>query len=124
MFLTGEPESEWSPTARAASRKKSKQPEYMRPFSEFPRNGGQTNSLIPAQEATKIPGNDGQLLTVAGSASEVIVDCLERYPAACPTPQDTRAPSNGTGIVSQEVTPSRLRGIDHVSRATCLDGSY
>ena len=115
MFLTGRPESEWGPAARAISRKKSKQPERMGPFSEFPRNKASSLIASSAQETEEVPRNDRQPLTAASSPSDVMVNCPERDPPAWPTPQDAQAPSNDTEIPSHEVTPNRLRCIDHVS---------
>ncbi|KAL4076139.1 hypothetical protein V8B97DRAFT_66703 [Scleroderma yunnanense] len=106
MFLTGYPESAWSPAARAVSRKQSKQSQRVCAFSELPRGNGQAS-----QSFVQTTVEDD--ISVISSASRLTADYSEGHSAICPLPQAAQALSGGTGIASQEVTPNRLQGVDH-----------
>ncbi|KAI6035093.1 survival motor neuron interacting protein 1-domain-containing protein [Pisolithus orientalis] len=113
-FLAGRPESEWSPAARAESRKKSKPSHNTSVVLERLRNAGQGIDTVPpsGQNPVETPGNDTQTIAVANLPSRVMTEPSDNNLATISMLQD-QAQQEDAKLMPREATPSRLRGIDH-----------
>ncbi|KAI6130371.1 survival motor neuron interacting protein 1-domain-containing protein [Pisolithus croceorrhizus] len=107
-FLAGHPESEWSPTSRAESRKKSKSIHHAPVVPESLRNAGQGFDTVPSRVQTT--GDDAQALL--NLPPQVMTEPSDSN-LATPMPHDIQGQQEDVKLIPREATPNQLRGIDH-----------
>lgn len=103
-FLAGHPESEWSPTSRAESRKKSKSIHHAPVVLESPRNAGQGLDAVLSgvQTTPETHGDDTQ--AIFNLPPQVMAE---------PSDSNIQGQQEEVRLIPREATPNRLRGIDH-----------